>query len=113
MDVAVPVVPDTTPAPSSVQRLRGSSRPRPPAATTPSPSPTPLCISAPSTTAIPLTRKTVVGDISDIDVTGAARQRHRGATHTRPGMPGTSKPALLTGGPYPEASGRLAGRPAP
>src|SRR5215831_1249148 len=147
MEVAVPVVPDTTPAPSSVQRLRGRSSPRLPAAITastarptrmpractgtavssqmptavlaarptraqdtpgqsvclasrarmstgrkapassidpgmsagtssvttgaatrPSPRPTPLCTSAPSTTAIPLMRRTVVGGISQADV---------------------------------------------
>ena len=43
----------------------GSSSVTTGAATTPSPSPIPLCTSAPSTTAIPLTRKTVVGGISD------------------------------------------------
>src|SRR6266516_4536818 len=175
MDVAVPVVPDTTPAPSSVQRLRGSSRPRPPAAitastaaptrmpractgtavssqmpaavpamrpasaqdtpgqsvcpasrarmnagrmapatsidpgmragsssvttgaaTTPRPSPTPLCTSAPSTTAIPATRKTVVGGISQVDV---------------PAPAGTGTVAVIT--PAPQAATLTARRPYP
>src|SRR5215468_6106983 len=192
MEVAVPVVPDTTPAPSSVQRLRGSSRPRPlaaitastdaptrtpractgtaassqrpaavpamrpasaqdtpgqsvclasrarmstgktapatsidpgmragsssvttGAATTPSPSPTPLCSSAPSTTAIPLMRRTVVGGISVVDATGAAGPRHRGAAHTVSRQAGAVLPGGLRQGgrpPRAPAHGQLSGQ---